>query len=166
MWRCPHRATAPTLGCAIGQVGNKLFIVLSDCWHGGPGPPIWVCVCVRDSGCLMPGALPPYSCWIRVPEFGLCGLLSQTIFYRTVWSSGEGCRALPCPSCPPHSWVSAEVVLDSRTGSRGSAPGPSRTARVFFVLFLFLFVLFLLGYFFRLQFLVSGAPFWPLSSGV
>lgn len=103
MWGSPHRASPLTLGCGAGRVGNKLFIVLSDYWHGGLFPHLGVCVCERDSGYLMPGALPPHTSGLRVPEFGLWGIASQTIFYRTcvVISLGKWGSALP--SCPPHS---------------------------------------------------------------
>lgn len=104
--------------------------------------------------------LPPYSRWTRVPELGLCGLASQTIFCRTVWSSGKGCRALPRPLCPPHSWVSAEVVLNSRTGSwkQGLSSWAFWDSSGFFCFVFICFVFAGIDYFFRLQFLVSGAP--------
>lgn len=154
----------PLWGVLLGRWETN-YLLSSLTVGMGDLAPLSGCVCVRerDSGCLMPGALLPYSHWIRVPEFGLCGIASQTIFYRTVWSSGEDCRALPCPSCPPHSWVSAEMVLDSRTGSRGSAPGPSGTARVF----LFCFAFAGIDYFFQAPVPCFRGPLvWPLSSGV
>lgn len=56
MWRTPQ-SIAAHFGCGAGLMGKKLFIVLSDCWYGGPGSLyLGVHMCERDSGCLVPGA--------------------------------------------------------------------------------------------------------------
>lgn len=98
---------------------KKLFIVLSDCWYGGPGPPIWVCTCVRETvgvWCLGLSLPPPTG--LGSPSLTFVALrLRQSI--GPLQPSGCGYRPLACLSCAPHSRVSAVGSLGLQDWDQG-----------------------------------------------
>lgn len=129
-WRCiPH--IPAHLGCGAGQMGKKLFIVLSDCWWGGLAPPIWVCICVRETvgvWCLGLSLLTPTGLGSLSLAF-VALRLRQSI--GPLRPSGYGYRALVCRHVLHTLGVCRGWPWTPGLGTGRSAPGPSGVARVF-----------------------------------
>lgn len=105
MCGAPSESITTRFGVRCWAGGKHYLLSSLTVGMGEPGSPIWVCISESGSGCLVPGTLPPSSCWVRVLSLGLVALRLRQSSIGPVWPSGYGAGrgpALPVlhtPAC-------------------------------------------------------------------